>query len=121
MNGVITQGVGGGKDYLNAEGISREIQDKIGFKPYPGTLNVKLTRESVRKITSIRSIENKPKVGVFPGILLAGSIGPYDCAVIRPQDPNYPRDIVEVIAPLSLRKELNLGDGDEVAIKVHNT
>jgi riboflavin kinase len=39
-------------------------------------------------------------------------------AVVRPEKTDYQINIVEVIAPLNLRKEFNLEDGDEVEIKI---
>lgn len=37
-------------------------------------------------------------------------------AIIIPQVPDYPEDMMEVIAPVSLRKTLKLKEGDEVQL-----
>jgi riboflavin kinase len=39
-----------------------------------------------------------------------------DGAVVIPQVPDYPEDMIEVIAPISLRKTLKLREGDEVQL-----
>jgi riboflavin kinase len=40
-------------------------------------------------------------------------------AIIIPQVPFYPEDVLEVIAPFSLRERLKLRDGDEVRLTVY--
>jgi riboflavin kinase len=40
------------------------------------------------------------------------------CGIVVPGRSHYPDALVEVIAPVGLRRELNLKDGDEVVIEV---
>jgi riboflavin kinase len=37
-------------------------------------------------------------------------------AIVRPERSNYPANLVEVIAPVNLRKTLCLSDGDEIEV-----
>ena len=46
------------------------------------------------------------------------SINGVNCAIILPEVPGYPEDVLEIIAPVNLRKKLGLKDGDTVEIKV---
>lgn len=39
-------------------------------------------------------------------------------AVVMPQVPNYPDDLVEVLAPVNLREALRLKDGDAVEVAI---
>ena len=41
-----------------------------------------------------------------------------DGAVIMPKRTHYSKDVLEVIAPVSLRERLGLKDGDEVEVEV---
>ncbi|MBI2138844.1 CTP-dependent riboflavin kinase [Candidatus Woesearchaeota archaeon] len=43
-----------------------------------------------------------------------GKIGRWDAALIRPKQSSHSPDIAELIAPIHLKKELNLKDGDKV-------
>jgi riboflavin kinase len=38
------------------------------------------------------------------------------CAIIRPDRSSYPLNLVEIIAPVNLRKTLGIKDGDEVEV-----
>jgi riboflavin kinase len=45
----VADGVGGGKDFFEDEAVKRQIKEKTGFTPYPGSLNIRLTKESQEK------------------------------------------------------------------------
>jgi riboflavin kinase, archaea type len=122
LKGTVAPGVGGSKNYLESQWVRQQVEEKIGFKPYSGTLNIRLSEESAKKRLELHHDKEdmvRPQVGSFPGILIRAQIGSYECAIVHPEDHNYPRDIVEVIAPVNLRKELNLVDGSEVTIEVY--
>ncbi len=53
--------------------------------------------------------------GMFFGVRIDGCI---DGAIVIPQVLGYPRDLVEIIAPVNLRDRLGLKDGDEVTIEI---
>jgi riboflavin kinase len=40
------------------------------------------------------------------------------CAIVIPDVPNYPEDVLEIVAPVNLREKLQLKDGDHVEIEV---
>jgi len=42
-----------------------------------------------------------------------------DGAIVIPQVPDYPKTLLEVIAPVDLRKTLELREGDEVQLSVY--
>ncbi len=127
LKGIVVSGSGEGKYFLSLEGYRRQIKKRLGFEPYPGTLNVLLDDESVerkallvlRKPIMIEGfMENGRRYGevlAFPAKV--GEVWP--SAVIMPTRTHHPPSIVEVIAPVMLRKVLNLNDGDEIIIKVY--
>jgi len=42
MRGKIASGLGQGQYFISREGYSRQFVEKLGFVPFPGTLNVRL-------------------------------------------------------------------------------
>jgi CTP-dependent riboflavin kinase len=42
--------------------------------------------------------------------------GRYECGVIIPLVPNYPEQILEIVAPVHLKDALSIRDGDEVEL-----
>jgi len=121
LQGTVVAGVGGAKNYLASQHIASQVAEKVGFKPYPGTLNIRLSKESTLKRQEFHHDKEDrihPQVNVFPGILIKAQIGQFECAIIHPEDHNYPADIVEVIAPINLREKLNLTEGSKVTLTV---
>jgi riboflavin kinase len=124
MTGSIITGMGEGQYYISNEGYKKQIEEKLGFTPFPGTLNVKLDRESVltrRSLDAKKGIEiegftsdNRTFGG---GVCFPVKIGGIKGAIIQPDRTHYPPEIIEIIAPVNLREKLKLKDGS--TIKIH--
>ena len=53
----------------------------------------------------------EPQTGYYSGLLFRATIDALECAVVIPIMPNYPNDVLEVIAPVYLREHFKLADG----------
>ena len=121
LEGTVFTGKGDGKKYLALPWVKQQLEEKLGYRPYLGTLNLKLTAESVKRRRTLLKSKSSvvfPAEGFCVGLLFKASIGCLDCAVIVPQVKGYPENVLEVIAQLNLRKTLNLKDGEKVAVSV---
>ncbi len=121
LEGRIFSGKGAGKRFIDLPWVKRQIQDKIGFLPYSGTLNIRLTEQSEIKKERLdlsKGLRIIPEAGYYSGVLFKASIDALECAVVVPLVPNYPSDVLEVIAPIYLRGKLGLADGSLVAVTV---
>jgi riboflavin kinase len=121
FEGTVFSGRGEGKRFVALPWVMRQIQEKLGFTPYAGTLNIRLTEESTQKRRLLEESEGiavVPKSGFCPGVLYKAQLDKEKCAVVLPKTADYPRDVLEVIAPRYLREELGLGDGSAVAVAV---
>ena len=126
IQGEATSGMFDGKYYMGLKEYYEEINSRLGFKPYPGTLNIKLS--------TIDDSQFKEKLAAMKGIEISGfkkkgrTFGPVKCfpcrisevkgAVIIPERSHYGPDILEVISPIELREKLKLSDGDLVKVEV---
>ena len=122
FKGTVFSGTGNGKKFICLPRVKQQIEEKLGFTPYSGTLNIHLTKEGVEKkilLENAKGIEVEPQVGYFPGVLFKACIGTLECAVVIPKVPNYPSDVLEVIAPVCLREHLKLVDGSLVTVVVN--
>jgi riboflavin kinase, archaea type len=120
--GTVFSGEGNGKKFLEMPWVKRQIEEKLGFSPYLGTLNLRLTGKNADMRSLLETAEGlvvEPQAGYYPGVLFRATIDVLKCAVVIPIMPNYPNDILEVIAPICLRKHLKLADGSEVAVSVN--
>ena len=128
LKGKVFTGLGEGAYYVSQKGYKSEFERKLGFQPYPGTLNLRLTDESQIKIR--KTIEAMPGVIVESFRNKNRSFGTVKCfkvsindtvkgALIFIQRTHYADDVVEVISDKNLRETLNLKDGDIVKLTVN--
>jgi len=129
VTGRVFSGLGEGAYYLSQPRYVTQFLEAVGFKPYPGTLNVKVLSCDLKKIITLKSLPAIPIKGFFNGKRSFGPVkcyraalnGKVNCAVILAERSHYGGDVLEVIAPINLRKTLNLKDGVLVSIKVFPT
>lgn len=123
IRGTIFSGKAEGTEYVKLPWAKKQITQKLGFTPYPGTLNVRLTEKDSMKLKETldraKPIEISPASGYCRGRCFKAWLeGNLACAVIIPDVKNYPNDVVELIAPVNLRKTLHVDDGDTIEVKI---
>jgi riboflavin kinase len=118
FKGRVTTGLGEGQYYISLDGYGRQFIEKLGFKPYPGTLNLKIKETFAQHEASAVNIAGfKDASRTFGGgKCYPVRIDGVRAAIIRPDRSSYPLNLVEIIAPVNLRKTLGLKDGDEVEV-----
>ncbi len=123
--GTVISGLGEGKYYMSLEGYVRQFEVKLGFKPYPGTLNVRLRPEYVKYKLYLEFLPGIIIEGFTNGVRTYGSVKCFpalikgvQAALLLIERTHHPIDIVELAAPIRLRDALGLNDGDEVEVLV---
>ena len=121
FEGTVFSGEGNGKKFVEMPWVKHQIEEKLGFSPFLGTLNLRLTGKNTERRSLLEIAESlvvEPQAGYYPGVLFRAAIDGLVCAVVIPIMPNYPSDILEVIAPMCLREQLKLVNGSLVAVSV---
>jgi len=125
FEGVVFSGVGEGAFYVSI--YSRRFLERLGFRPYPGTLNVRLrgrVGEFNECLSRTEPILVEPpeipgarlgRVQVYPAEIEGFSDTVY---IVRPLITIYKGDVVEFIAKVSLREALNLRDGSIIKFRL---
>ncbi len=127
LSGIVTQGLGEGKYYMSLDGYVKQFISTLGFKPYPGTLNLTIT-------DGIDELGNVPPelisgfyhdgrrlgdVHAWPALLtIKEKKVAIPCAVIRPVRTHHTTNIVEVIAEEYIRGKYGVKDGQELLIVI---
>lgn len=123
LDGKIINGLGEGKYYLSLEGYRKQIREKLGFDPYPGTLNIKLKETWKREYF----VQMDPVVitGFKDGERTFGDLFAYkcrisdsDCAIVVPLRTHHPQEIIEVISKENLKERYKKKDGDSIRIEL---
>jgi riboflavin kinase, archaea type len=127
FSGQVTSGLGEGRYYLSQPGYIVQFQERLGYTPFPGTLNIRVDPKELLRIEGVRSwqgirIDGFQASGrTFGGATCyGGRINSRACHLIRPDRSHY-QDVVEVIAAESLRETLGVHDGDTVTVEVEES
>jgi riboflavin kinase len=125
LSGTVVSGIGEGKYYMSLAPYKEQFKTHLGFEPYPGTLNIRLSHSSIpvrKKIDALDWIRIKgfSTDGRTFGDAkcLPCRIGAISCGIVKPGRTHYPEDIIEVIAPVALRRKLGVEDTDTVTVEV---
>ncbi|AIY89110.1 riboflavin kinase [Geoglobus acetivorans] len=125
ITGRVMSGVGEGKYYVSLDGYKRQFEEKLGFAPYPGTLNLKIPKEQMYFRRVLDEEDGILIEGFKTEDRTFGDVKAFRCridgiegAVIIPKRTHYSKDVLEIIAPEKLREKLGLRDGDNVEIEV---
>jgi CTP-dependent riboflavin kinase len=121
LRGYVFSGKGEGAGFMQLPWVKKQIQDKFGFTPYPGTLDIKLTEESVRSRKSMTEggVVILPAKGFYKVRCFRATLnGKMPCVVTIPEVPDYPENVLEIIGEQNLREKLHLSDGDLVEVTV---
>jgi len=119
--GAVATGQGNGKFFVEMPWVIRQLKELYVFTPYIGTLNLRLTPESTKQraqLTQQNGMLIKPEKGYLPGYLYKAMLFDINCYVVLPDVPNYPKDLLEIIATENLRELLNIKDGDIITVIV---
>jgi len=124
FEGTVFSGMYQGGYYISRPGYRDQIVQKLGFDPYPGTLNLRIKEAD---------IEQRRRLDAMPGIHLEGfrdsdrAFGGARCypllvngevegAMIVADRTSYDLSVLEVISPFRLRERFGLEDGDTVRV-----
>jgi riboflavin kinase len=122
LKGKVFSGTGEGAKFIELPWVKRQIEEKLGFVPYPGTLNIKLSKDKVKLknlLKGAKPIEILPAEGYCLGKCFKAHLANgLECAIVLPQVRGYPEGVIEVIAPVNLREKLQLKDGDIIEVIV---
>jgi len=121
--GIVFSGEGVASQFVGIAWVKKQIKEKLGFDPCLGTLNVRLPEREAelleRFLKNCEGIEITPAKGFFRARCFKALImNRIRGAVVIPEKPNYQSNVLEIIAPVCLRKALSLVDSDEVEITI---
>jgi riboflavin kinase len=128
LEGTVFTGLGEGAYYIGKEHYRKQIVEKLGFEPYPGTLNLKLSSDY--------DIKTRMELDAYPSVEIKGfqnedrTFGLVKCypvmignevkgALVTALRSHYDASVLEIIAGVCLRKALGLKDGNKLKIEVH--
>ncbi len=125
IKGRVFSGLGKGAYFTQLDWVKQQCLEKLGFIPFAGTLNLRVSEGYLDLAQQVRveaGIDVVPPSPDFcPAKAIPILIGNIKAAIIVPHaeeftDEVYSVDIIELIAPVEVKKVLDIKDGDEVVI-----
>ena len=123
LEGCLQSGLGEGAGFVALDWVSHQFHTRLGFWPFPGTLNLSLTggewQTAREALLSAPGIPIQPPPGFCAAKCFRVFIdGRIEGAIVLPDVADYPADKLELVAPIAVRTELGLADGDLVTLQV---
>ena len=124
ITGKIVGGAGEGAYFTQIDWVQQQCDEKLGFKPYPGTLNLKISEEFIPAIEILDPEKGIELISPDPrfcnAMAFPVSLGDISGAIILPEEKVrvHPENIIEIIAPLNIKTSLKVKDGDSVKIVI---
>ena len=120
LKGKVFSGGKRGRLFVDLPWVKKQINEKLGFNPYIGTLNLRLPNKTVLdRLREADGIIIVPEKGYFEGKCFKALVnGKIEGAVVLPDVPDYPPDLLEILAPVNLRKKFGLKDGMVVEVSI---
>ena len=127
LSGVLVAGMGEGKYYMSLKGYTKQFKEKIGYIPFPGTLNVKLDKkEHVESLRQLNNLDGTKIDGFSDGKRTYGWVkcfacklnGKVDAQLIILERTHHDLSTIELISKFEIRKKLGLKSGSQISIKI---
>jgi len=122
ITGKIVKGVGESASFLAIPWVNRQMEEKLRFQPYGGTLNIAVDDPEIQRVLKAHQTDRlcSEAAGFCDALIFRGTIeDKYQCGIVLPLVPNYDECLLEILAPVYLKKSLGLKDGDIITLELY--
>jgi CTP-dependent riboflavin kinase len=128
MTGIIFSDLGQAASFMALGWVQTALQQRLGFKPFPATLNVR-PKDAADAQVWYRVRGNSAGISLGPAndgfckarlypieVVVPSGVKPEKIAgaILLPEVKNYPNDKIEIVAPMRLKEHLGVQDGDQL-------
>lgn len=132
MTGIIFSDLGQASSFMVLDWVQDLLKQSLGYNPFPATLNVRPSSPADSRVWERMQNESTgtllpPAANNFCSAKLyrveiqahTGS-AKIAGAILLPEVKNYPKDKIEIVAPVRLKDYLGVGDGDQLTLEFLN-
>jgi len=122
ISGIVQSGVGKGCFFTSVDWVVRQCKDKLGYTPFPGTLNVRVCDEDLPRLNQFLEKTDAAFVPSDASFCSAPvkkiKVDGISAAIVLPSEDVRVHDhcILEIISSCSFKQSLGLKDGDQVEL-----
>lgn len=127
LTGIVVSGRGEGSFYMTRKEYLKQFQSKIGYIPFPGTLNIKIGSKFSSKLLkhierfdsyNIKGFSDENKQFGWVKCFAAKLDNRISCHVIRLEKTHHDLSVIELISKHNIRIFANLFDGSKVNVAI---
>ncbi|MEK6966177.1 MAG: DUF120 domain-containing protein [Thermoproteota archaeon] len=127
LKGMLVSGMGEGAYYMSLKGYTKQFKEKIGYVPFPGTLNVKLSKKEYIETVSqfynrdcilINGFSDEKRTYGWVKCFNAKLNNLIDCELVILERTHHDNSVIELISKINIRKTAKLKDGSNLTIKI---
>ncbi|MEK6944227.1 MAG: DUF120 domain-containing protein [Thermoproteota archaeon] len=127
LKGTLVSGMGEGAYYMSLKGYTKQFKEKIGYVPFPGTLNVKLSKKEYIETVSqfynrdcilINGFSDEKRTYGWVKCFNAKLNNLIDCELVILERTHHDNSVIELISKINIRKTAKLKDGSNLTIKI---
>src|SRR3990172_3095379 len=127
LKGTLVSGMGEGAYYMSLKGYTKQFKSKIGYIPFPGTLNVRLDKkihqEAIKQFENlggiiIESFSDGKRTYGWVKCFHAKINQSINCELIILERTHHDNSIIELISKVCIRKSAKLKNGSQVTITI---
>ena len=130
MTGIIFSDLGRAASFMSMDWVQQALKEQLGFAPFPATLNLRpratedarlwdaLQQES--KGISLPAADGHCSARLYRVVIQGPEGRPNDKvkgAVLVPDVSGYPKDKIEIVAPVRLKDIFGVEDGDSLTLE----
>jgi CTP-dependent riboflavin kinase len=125
ITGKIVGGAKQGAFFTQLDWVREQCLKKLGFEPWPGTLNLEIPVNHVAVIEELKVTKGlelvSPDSNYCSGHVFPVSIEGLPAAIVIPAEDVrvHAKNIIEIISPEMLKESLGVKDGDKVTITIN--
>jgi len=123
--GQIVSGAKQGAFFTQLDWVREQCLGKLGFAPWPGTLNLEISMDHVAVIEELKVTEGlelvSPDSNYCSGHVFPVSIEGLSAAIVLPAEDVrvHAKNIIEIISPEMLKSALKVIDGDWLTLTIN--
>ena len=126
ITGKIVSGIRKGAFFTQLDWVQEQCLEKLGFKPFPGTLNLEIANENMAMIEALQAQEGielvPPDSNFCSGLVFPITVEGISGAMVAPAADVrvHAKNIIEIISHLGLKDALGVADGDWVTLTIES-
>ena len=133
MTGIIFSDLGQAASFMALDWVQEALREALGFNCFPATLNLRPKDAEDGRLWE--AVRNESESISLPGagghcsarLYRVEIHGPENRpndriagAVLLPEVSGYPKDKIEIVAPVRLKDKFGVGDGDQLILEFVN-